>query len=147
MTQEPFTLRFADCHDVGQVGGKALNLGKLINAGFPVPDGFAVTTEAFRRAVEITEISELAIPEEAAAAVQANYRALGSPVVAVRSSATAEDMAEASMAGQYETILDVSGEDALLDAIRRCWASLDTPRTRAYLAEHGIAMVDGTSPK
>ena len=63
---------------------------------------------------------------------------MGGGRVAVRSSATAEDMAAASMAGQYETFLDVDDEASLLDAVRCCWASLDSPRTRAYLAEHGI---------
>jgi pyruvate,water dikinase len=56
----------------------------------------------------------------------------------VRSSATAEDMGEASMAGQYETFLDVRDEESLLTRIRLCWASLDSPRTRAYLRQHGI---------
>ncbi|HEX8914652.1 MAG TPA: PEP/pyruvate-binding domain-containing protein, partial [Humisphaera sp.] len=63
---------------------------------------------------------------------------MGSGPVAVRSSATAEDMAGASMAGQYDTFLHVRDEAALLDAVGRCWLSLDTPRTRSYLREHGI---------
>ena len=60
------------------------------------------------------------------------------PSVAVRSSATAEDMAGASMAGQYETYLDVVGEEAVIAAVGKCWASISTPRTQAYLREHGI---------
>ena len=56
----------------------------------------------------------------------------------MRSSAAAEDLANASMAGQYETFLDIEGEEELLDAVRRCWASLDSPRIRAYLREHRI---------
>ena len=78
------------------------------------------------------------MPSLVAEEIRSAYRTLGSPVVAVRSSATAEDMAGASMAGQYETFLNVQGEQALLDAIRRCWASLDAPRVQAYLHEHGI---------
>ena len=58
--------------------------------------------------------------------------------MAVRSSATAEDLAEASMAGQYETCLDVQGEQAVLDAVGKCRRSADSPRIRAYLNEHGI---------
>jgi len=139
MNSAPLTLAFVDCSDVRVAGGKALNLGKLLNAGFPVPDGFAVTTEAFRRSAKD---GSLEMPDDVAHAISAAYRALGSPVVAVRSSATAEDMAEASMAGQYETILDVSGVAAVLDAVKRCWASLDTPRTRAYLAKNNIPLAD-----
>src|SRR5262249_24104841 len=67
-----------------------------------------------------------------------SYRGMGLGRVAVRSSATAEDMGNASMAGQYETFLDIEGEATLLDAVAKCWASLDQPRTRAYLTEHGI---------
>lgn len=129
-----FILPLADCRDVKLVGGKAINLGLLINEGFPVPDGFVVTTAAYRHA----RASGGVIPAELATAIGQAYRALGSPAVAVRSSATAEDMAGASMAGQYETILDVRGEEALLAAVAACWASIDAPRVRSYLAEHQI---------
>ncbi|MEI8309603.1 MAG: PEP/pyruvate-binding domain-containing protein, partial [Verrucomicrobiota bacterium] len=130
----PLVLLLADCHDASLVGGKALNLGRLTNAGFRVPEGFVVTTEAFRQSGGI-ELSE-----ETRRQVVETYRKLGSPLVAVRSSATAEDMAEASMAGQYETFLNIQGENEVLDAVARCWKSLNTARTRSYLEEHGIAM-------
>ena len=79
------------------------------------------------------------IPAELADAIRRRLpRAWARPPVAVRSSATAEDMAGASMAGQYDTFLDITDEDGLLDAVRCCWASLDSPRTRTYFAEHGI---------
>ena len=129
-------LDLADCHDIALVGGKALNLCKLINAGFPVPGGFVVTTEAHRRAMAAGGV----LSDEIGAVIREAWRRLGMPPVAVRSSATAEDLAAASMAGQYETFLDIRDEEGLLDAVRRCWASLDTPRTRAYLAEQGIAI-------
>ena len=58
--------------------------------------------------------------------------------VAVRSSATAEDLPSASFAGQQDTYLNVVGVEALLDAVRRCWASLWTDRAVAYRAELGI---------
>jgi phosphohistidine swiveling domain-containing protein/uncharacterized membrane protein (DUF106 family) len=134
MADAPFILPLAECHDVALVGGKALNLAHLLSAGFPAPGGFVVTTQAFRRAAGRTE----GIPPEVSAEIVRAYREMGAPVVAVRSSATAEDMASASMAGQYETFLGIAGETQLLDAVGRCWAALDTPRTRAYLAEHGI---------
>jgi len=130
----PFVLPLADGHDARVVGGKAVNLARLINAGFPVPDGFVVTTHAFSRA----ERSAGALPPDVADAVRGAYRDIGSPTVAVRSSATAEDLAEASMAGQYETCLDLQGEQAVLDAVAKCWRSVDSQRVRAYLKEHDI---------
>jgi len=129
----PYVLPLADGHDAHVVGGKAINLARLINAGFPVPDGFVVTTHAFRRSDQ-----GAALPADVADAVGEAYRSIGSPIVAVRSSATAEDLAEASMAGQYETYLNVRGEPAVLEAVAKCWRSIDSPRTRAYLQEHEI---------
>jgi pyruvate,water dikinase len=67
------------------------------------------------------------------------YRALGEDIpVAVRSSATAEDLADASFAGQQETILNVVGEEALLDAVRRCWSSLFTSQAIFYRCQRGF---------
>ncbi len=128
--------------NVSLVGGKAANLARLLTAGFPVPGGFVVTAAAFRAAAVADAGGALPqrLPPDLAQAIAAAYRALGEPVVAVRSSATAEDLADASMAGQYETYLDLQGEAAVLDAVARCWRSIDTPRTRAYLASKGIAL-------
>src|SRR6185295_3204814 len=72
------------------------------------------------------------IPDDLAEAVRAAWRALGSPAVAVRSSATAEDLPDAAFAGQQDTFLNVVGEAELLEAMRRCWASLFTERAVAY---------------
>ena len=78
-------------------------------------------------------------PADVAAAVTDAYAALGDRVpVAVRSSATAEDLPGASFAGQQDTYLNVVGVDAVLDAVRRCWASLWTDRAVAYRADAGI---------
>jgi pyruvate,water dikinase len=129
----PYILPLADCCDAAAVGGKAINLCRLINAGFPVPGGFVVTTSAYRAAEGAAEP-----PADVRDAVLAAYRGMGSPVVAVRSSATAEDLAEASMAGQYETFLDIEGELEVVRAVGKCWASLGSQRVRAYLEEHGI---------
>ncbi|MGW4640464.1 PEP/pyruvate-binding domain-containing protein [Sphaerisporangium sp. NPDC004334] len=79
------------------------------------------------------------VPEPVSAAIRAAYAALGEPVVAVRSSATAEDLPGMSFAGQQETYLGVQGEAALIDAVRRCWASLWTARAIAYRAGNGVA--------
>jgi pyruvate,water dikinase len=116
--------------DVALVGGKSAHLGDLLRAGFPVPPGFAVTTEAFGR-------------DDVAAAVVGAYdelaRAVGvqDPRVAVRSSAVAEDLPDASFAGVQDTYLWVS-RGGLADAVRRCWASFDNPAAVAYRREHGI---------
>ncbi len=85
--------------------------------------------------------SNAAIPADVANAVLQAYASLPgmSPVVAVRSSATAEDLPEASFAGQQDTYLNVSGAEALLDATRKCWASLWTARAIGYRARQNIA--------
>jgi len=132
-TPVPYILPLADCRDPAAVGGKAINLSRLMGAGFPVPGGFVVTTSAYRAAEGVAEP-----PADVRDAILAAYRGMGSPVVAVRSSATAEDLAEASMAGQYETFLDIEGEKEVVRAVGKCWASLDSERVRAYLETHGI---------
>jgi pyruvate,water dikinase len=149
-------------------GGKAANLGELTRAGLPVPDGFCLTTRAYaeataspalaevHRALAATAHDDLAalaalaaearalvldaeVPAGIVAAVRAAYATLGADApVAVRSSATAEDLPFASFAGQQDTFLNVVGEDAVLDAVRRCWASLWTDRAVTYRAVQGI---------
>ena len=146
-------------------GGKAVNLGRMLRAGLPVPEGFCVTTAAYGRVVAPAVadlVADLAgregpdldaaaarlrsaivavpLPEGLAAEITRAYAVLGPDVpVAVRSSATAEDLAEASFAGQQDTFLGVVGAAAVQDAVRRCWASLWTDRAVSYRATHGIA--------
>jgi phosphohistidine swiveling domain-containing protein len=141
-----------DADMVPEVGGKAANLGVLLAAGMPVPHGFCVTTAAYGRTaaaagVQPSEPAEQTrgrlesapIPGDITEAILAAYAGLGEDTpVAVRSSATAEDLPEASFAGQLDTYLNVVGPDPLLDAVRRCWASLWTDRAVAYRAHHGI---------
>ncbi|MRG95228.1 phosphoenolpyruvate synthase [Polyangium spumosum] len=140
----------------------------MIRAGVPVPPGFVATTSAFRVAAEAAKIGPSldalakADPSDRArlAALAADIRAalssapvpdviaeacvrayeddLGGATVAVRSSATAEDLPDASFAGQQDTYLGVLGKDALLDAVRRCWASLFTERAVVYRADRAI---------
>ena len=140
--------------DLSLAGGKGANLGELVQAGFPVPPGFVITTEAYRDYVATTGIGQTLphapdaaaaralfdapIPEALAEAITDAYRALGQGPVAVRSSATAEDLPEASFAGQQDTYLNIDGVLALLDAVRRCWASLWTDRAVAYRARAGV---------
>ncbi|MEW2141916.1 PEP/pyruvate-binding domain-containing protein [Micromonospora vinacea] len=108
------------------VGGKAAGLGELIRHGERVPDGFCVTTEAHRLGVVPT------------AEVVAAYQRLGAGPVAVRSSATAEDLPDASFAGQQDTVLNVTGTAELIAAIEKCWASLHGDRATAYRDARGI---------
>ena len=89
------------------VGGKAANLGEMLAAGERVPPGFCVTTAAF-------DTEEVPAEEIVRA-----YGRMGRGPVAVRSSATAEDLPDASFAGQQDTYLNVEGDDAVVDAVRR----------------------------
>jgi rifampicin phosphotransferase len=149
-------------------GGKAANLGELVRAGFPVPAGFCVTTAAYdlvtadagleptlaalsRTPPEQAErlsglaaearsrLEQAEVQESLVRAIEEAYGELGDSVpVAIRSSATAEDLPQASFAGQQDTYLHVVGVEPLLDAVRRCWASLWTDRAVSYRATNGI---------
>lgn len=127
--------------DVSRVGAKAANLGELAGAGFPVPDGFVLTTEAFDLFVKLNRLDETQTPEKVlmaamplavAEALRAVSRNLDGRLLAVRSSGLAEDLEGASFAGQYETILGVHGYEALVQAVRQCWASAFSARVAAY---------------
>ncbi len=161
-------LELAGAELLSEVGGKAANLGELIRARLPVPAGFCLTTLAYRRATsaagldavhaglagtapdDLPGLAALAdtarrqvlaadVPADVAAAIRDAYAALGADVpVAVRSSATAEDLPFASFAGQQDSFLNVVGVDAVLAAVRQCWASLWTDRAVSYRATHGI---------
>ncbi|MGH8934031.1 MAG: PEP/pyruvate-binding domain-containing protein, partial [Egibacteraceae bacterium] len=142
-------LRELDRGAIEVAGGKAANLGELLRAGFPVPDGFCVTTAAYALAAEGISVDDAAaareelmaapIPAAVVEAVSEAYQGLGAGTkVAVRSSATAEDLPFASFAGQQDTFLNEAGTDEVLDATRRCWASLWTDRATAYRAANDV---------
>lgn len=129
--------------DLALVGGKAANLGELIGAGFDVPPGFVVTTDAYRLAVGSLHqaratIAAAPMPDPVAAAIREAYRSLREGPVAVRSSATAEDLPGTTFAGQQDTFLNVIGPDAVVAAVRGCWASLWTDRAIAYRSRLGV---------
>ncbi|HDD40156.1 MAG TPA: phosphoenolpyruvate synthase, partial [Nitrososphaeria archaeon] len=162
--------------DVPLVGGKCANLGEMINAGIPVPPGFAVSAYAYKRFIEETGIAQriydildetitdpkdpkqyeeaskkiraliesTPIPEYLQKEIVEAYRKLSEKTgskevfVAVRSSATAEDLPGASFAGQQETFLNVKGENQLLESVRKCWSSLFTPRAIFYRTQKGF---------
>jgi len=161
--KEPLTLSLVDVEPdmLELAGGKAVNLGILLRAGFRVPPGTCVTTAAYTRVVgDLLQplVEELAAaapgsPVQDQLAAEARELVLTAPIardvvdavrmsvsgpVAVRSSATAEDLPFASFAGQQDTYLNVVGADAVVDAVRRCWASLWTGRAVAYRAANGI---------
>lgn len=156
--------------DIPTAGGKGANLGEMISANFPVPDGFVVTAQAYYTYIKendlVTKIKHFIkttdfdsqdsltqtakhikkyimsgiVSEELAAEIFLSYRTLGGvlsdALVAVRSSATAEDLPTASFAGQQETYLNVKGEANLMHKIRQAWASLFTERAMFYRHEH-----------
>lgn len=128
--------------DIARAGGKGAHLGELIRIGMPVPDGFVVTTDAYASipvtASDRASYEAAEIPDELAQAIRSAYDTLGGGPVAVRSSATAEDLPGAAFAGQQDTELNVVGADALLDSVRRCWGSLWSERAIAYRAKLGI---------
>ncbi len=149
-------------------GGKGANLARLIRAGFSAPGGFLIPTVAYRAFVAANDLqtqilgilaaarlddpdalqaasnairnhfSASAIPDEIATAITDAYVKLGRSAVAVRSSATAEDLPDLSFAGQQDTYLNVLGDNALLAAIVRCWSSLWTARAIGYRARNQI---------
>lgn len=143
-------------NDLADAGGKGANLGELVRAGLPVPEGFVVTTDAYASVISSLDLKiverlgggeaalirrdlEAAImPAEVRAAIVKAYADLGAGPVAVRSSATAEDLPGAAFAGQHDTSLNVVGEPALIEAVRRCWASLWTDRAVAYRGRIGV---------
>ena len=155
-------------NDVAWVGGKGASLAALARAGLPVPPGLCVTTRAFRefvrhvpdlsdRLAELTGAQEVcgharavrqrleatAIPTTLEAAIVEGWERLGvERGYAVRSSATAEDLPDASFAGQQDSFLNVVGRDALLEKVRACWASLFTERAVLYREQHGIRHAD-----
>lgn len=117
--------------DAIKSGGKGKNLVELTRALFPVPPGFILTYDAF---LEYREQGHM--PAEMKEHISAYYRQLiketGNPAVAVRSSASAEDLYNASFAGQYDTYLYVGSEAELMQRIVDCWHSLYSPRAMVY---------------
>ena len=171
MNKDKILLWFKDIDkdDGGIVGGKGANLGEMISAGFPVPDGFVVTAQAYFAAIEHNDIKDkikhllenvdvhdptalssaatrvksliraMDVPREISLAVMKAYHKLGkNMLVAIRSSATAEDLPGASFAGQQETFLNIRGDTNVVDSMRDAWASLFTPRAIFYREQKGF---------
>jgi pyruvate,water dikinase len=154
--------------DVATVGGKGANLGEMTNADIPVPPGFIVTANAYFDFIKRSGISdkirsllkpldpsdskqlqltatkikqsilESTMPLEIATEIKEAYAKMGGGLVAVRSSATAEDLPEASFAGQQRTFLNVEGAENVVVAVQGCWASLYEPRAIFYRQQQGF---------
>jgi len=178
MARNDYIRTFADLgsSDLALVGGKNASLGemygRLSDQGIPVPNGFALTTRAYREmlasgletrlqtaldGLDVENVAALAdagrrcrdlvlrapLPEAAVAGIEGAYGDLeaqyGSGVrVAVRSSATAEDLPDASFAGQHNSYLDIGGAGEVVAACHRCLASLFTDRAIRYRADRGF---------
>ena len=153
-------------NDIPLVGGKGANLGEMTNAGIPVPPGFIVTADAYRAFLDeagltgkirsllapldpnnsrqLQDISarvkdiivKAKMPAYLAAAIRKSYESMDNGLVAVRSSATAEDLPDASFAGQQATFLNVLGPDRVVEAVQKCWASLFEARAIFYRVEN-----------
>ncbi len=156
-------------NDIPLVGGKGANLGEMVKAGIPVPDGFVVTAKAYFDFINstsikqkiMTELSGLDVddsdklleaserirtailqadmPRELAEEIKDYYLELcgeNDKYVAVRSSATAEDLPEASFAGQQESFLEIKGWKSVVSHVQKCWASLFTARAIFYREEN-----------
>ncbi len=150
-------------------GGKGMNLAKLLRHDLPVPPGFVVPVSVYRAFVQENGLEEVIcaavtglqadnpasleaasasiraqfaqkkLPPALVAALEVMWRQLGAPPVAVRSSATAEDLPGLSFAGQQDTFLNVVGHDALIEKVRACWSSLWTARAIGYRVRNGIS--------
>lgn len=116
--------------DAPMLGGKANSLRTLFRRGLPVPNGFVIPSSARPAGGEVSAEFE----HELLAA----FDKLGSPKVAVRSSAAGEDGGEDSWAGQFETYLDIE-KSGLLEAVQKCWDSVSNERSQAYAGARGLS--------
>lgn len=152
-------------NDTALAGGKGASLGEMTGAGISVPPGYVILSNAFDKFLEVSDVGieidailktvnidamhtiesaseqiqrlileEKEIPKEIEEEILSEFKQLGTEFVAVRSSATAEDSAAAAWAGQLDTFLNTT-EETLLQNVRKCWASLFTPRAIFYRFE------------
>lgn len=168
MSEYVYNLKEVKKEDVLIAGGKASNLGEMIGSGLRVPEGFVVLTKGYNLFIKengidkeienvvrglvaddmekldkasetISKIIDKApIPAKLIEEIGAHYSKLGGSFVAIRSSATAEDLPGMSFAGQYDTYLNIKGIDEVLLHVKKCWASLWNARALSYRIRYGV---------
>lgn len=161
------TFEYLSKDDVSIAGGKGASLGEMTRAGISVPDGFVILSDAFEKFIEETDLNveidsilhkvkhdDINSVESASEQIKSlifnakmskdisneivkNFKKLGAKYVAVRSSATSEDSASAAWAGQLDSFLNTT-EKNLLENVKKCWASLFTPRAIFYRIEKDL---------
>ncbi len=154
-------------NDADIAGGKGASLGEMTQAGIPVPQGFVILTNAFEHFLDVTDLRQeieanlsqvehttvhtaeraseqiqslimsAEMPTDIQQEIEDTFKELGAEYVAVRSSATAEDGAENAWAGQLDSFLNTT-ETTLIENVKKCWASLFTPRAIFYRIEKGL---------
>lgn len=165
MAKVVFTLKDPTAQTPSVSGNKGATLAKMHKAGLPVPSGFVVSTKAFQsiarkiakevRAFGDLDVSDLDVlqqasdkigeiirncelPSDLVSQIKRAYARLGKPAVSVRSSATDEDLAHASFAGQYETFLNVCDLNDVIEKMKDVWASLYSPHAIGYRQRNKI---------
>ncbi|MFW6030364.1 MAG: PEP/pyruvate-binding domain-containing protein [Halanaerobiales bacterium] len=158
--------------DLSRVGGKGANLGEMMVASLPVPDGFVLVVDSYNEflsennlyskidnileSININQFAEIEkgakkiqdifndakIPIEICAEIDKAYQKIGNSRVAVRSSATMEDSPETSFAGQFDSFLNVEGKEELYKNIKNCWGSLWNSRALSYRIKQNIGNDD-----
>jgi pyruvate,water dikinase len=167
-----FSLHYVSKKDVETAGGKAASLGEMLNGGIPVPPGFVVSSQAYREFLKESALDSLInglmenldmdnpseiertalqvqkaittaiMPLRMVLMINGQYQSMGLGTVAVRSSATAEDLENASFAGQQQSFLNVEGCEAVVEAVQACWASLYQSRAIFYRHAKGFDQVN-----
>lgn len=151
-----YTMTFTNATNSNDsVGSKALNLIKMKQQGLPVPDGFIVQPNTFRRFMEANEITlddellqekmlHAKMPPDVESELLAAFETIKQAfnAVAVRSSSSAEDLENTSFAGQYETYLNVKTKEELIMKIKACWSSAFAERVRHYFKTMNIDLTD-----
>ena len=165
MPKVVFALKSPSAQSASTSGTKGATLAKMAKSGLPIPPGFVITTKAYqnidRKLSAQTKnlknlnpsdlnalqgasnnmtriINEYELPKDTIAQITRAYNALGKPAVSVRSSSTTEDLKNASFAGQYDTFLNVSNIDDLIQNTKKVWASLYSPHAIGYSLRNKI---------
>jgi len=166
MPKVVFTLKSTSAQTTSLSGTKGAILAKMTKANLPIPPGFVISTKAFQtishkistkvktfKNLDTSDpnalqqasddirkiIVEHDLAKDIISQIKKAYKALGAPAVSVRSSSTAEDLDNASFAGQYDTFLNVCNIDDLIQSLKKVWASLYSPHAIGYRQRNKIS--------